>query len=388
MARLVRPSTRDGFEIAIICALPVERNAVEALLDEEYETDLFSYGKAAGDLNAYTTGRLGNQHVVLAYMPGMGTISAAVLAANLRLSFDRIKVGIVVGICGGVPKTLTGEEIILGDVIISTSVFQVDFGRQYPNKLIRKKEVEDTLGRANPEVRAFIGKISGYLVHRRLKEKTNLFSIQICAKEGFSKSAYPGPENDTLHRADYRHKHWRPGCCICDSCRKQDDDTCETALQSSCEDLGCDHTIPIERERIQKARGFTSDGRTVPTSEIEEARKPSVHFGRLACSNQVMKSGKHRDQIAAEKEVIGFEMESAGTWDYVPTVVIKSVCDYADSHKNTQWQAYAATTAAACTKAILEEWRSVDVPAGNPVNQQHPGQRQSQVIAYLMSLFR
>src|SRR5437763_12657624 len=159
MARILRPHSRDGFEIAIICALPVESDAVEALLDEEYETDGFSYGKAAGDRNAYTTGRLGNQHVVLAYMPGMGTTSAATVAVNLCSSFGGIKVGMVVGICGGVPTTAGGGEILLGDVIISTSVIQMDFGRQYPNKFIRKKEAEDTLGRANPEIRSFVGRL-------------------------------------------------------------------------------------------------------------------------------------------------------------------------------------------------------------------------------------
>jgi len=171
MARLFRPPSRDRFEIAIICALPIERNAVEAFLDEEYETDGFSYGKAVGDKNAYTTGRLGNQHVILAYMPGMGTISATAVAANICTSFERIKVGIVVGICGGVPTTAGGAEILLGDVIISTSVIQIDFGRQYPDKFIRKDTVEDTLGRANPEIRAVLGRASGYLVRRRLEEK-------------------------------------------------------------------------------------------------------------------------------------------------------------------------------------------------------------------------
>ena len=48
MTSLHRPSGRDDFEIAIICALPLERNAVEALLDDEYEVDGFSYGKAFG----------------------------------------------------------------------------------------------------------------------------------------------------------------------------------------------------------------------------------------------------------------------------------------------------------------------------------------------------
>jgi len=70
------------------------------------------------------------------------------------------------------------------------------------------------------------------------------------------------------------------------------------------------------------------------TAEIREAQKASIHFGRIACGNQVMKSGQHRDRIAAEEGVIGFEMESAGRWDYIPTIMIKSVCDYADSHKN------------------------------------------------------
>src|SRR5213080_4956781 len=121
MAPLARPYSRDGFEIAIICALPIERDTVEALLDEDYEKDGFSYGKEEMDSNAYTTGRLGNQHVVLAYMPSMDMIGAAAVAANIRFSFKGIKVCIVAGICGGVPTTANGVEIVLGDVIISTS---------------------------------------------------------------------------------------------------------------------------------------------------------------------------------------------------------------------------------------------------------------------------
>lgn len=363
MASLRRPSSRDGFEIAIICALPIERNAVEALLDEEYEADGFSYRKAVGDSNAYTTGRLGNQHVVLVYMPGMGMTSAAGVAAHIRSSFKGIKFGVVVGICGGVPKTIDGAEILLGDVIISTSVIQVDFGRQYPNKFIRKVSEEDTLGRANLEIRSFNGKMSGRLVSERLQGKTIDYSAQICARKGFSSSAYPGPEKDQLYLAEYRHKHWRRGSCsLCDSYNNLDDDVCEDALKKSCVELGCNNTQLIKRERLRKAIGIAPDGSEIPTVDIEEARKPCIHFGRIACSNQVMKSGQHRDRIAIQERVIGFEMEGAGTWDQIPTIVVKSVCDYADSHKNKQWQEYAAATAAACTKAILEEWRSVDRP--------------------------
>jgi len=69
-----------------------------------------------------------------------------------------------------------------------------------------------------------------------------------------------------------------------------------------------------------------------------------------------MKSGEDRDEIAVREKVIGFEMEGAGVWDEFPCVIIKGVCDYADSHKNKKWQGYAAATAAACMKAFLKEW--------------------------------
>ena len=37
-----------------------------------------------------------------------------------------------------------------------------------------------------------------------------------------------------------------------------------------------------------------------------------------------------------------------------PCVVIRGISDYADSHKNDQWQLYAAASAAACAKELLE----------------------------------
>jgi hypothetical protein len=36
-----------------------------------------------------------------------------------------------------------------------------------------------------------------------------------------------------------------------------------------------------------------------------------------------------------------------------PCLVIRGICDYADSHKNKQWQMYAAGTAAAYAKEVL-----------------------------------
>jgi hypothetical protein len=36
-----------------------------------------------------------------------------------------------------------------------------------------------------------------------------------------------------------------------------------------------------------------------------------------------------------------------------PCLVIRGICDYADSHKNKRWQPHAAATAAACAKEVL-----------------------------------
>lgn len=69
-----------------------------------------------------------------------------------------------------------------------------------------------------------------------------------------------------------------------------------------------------------------------------------------------MRSGKRRDQIAAEASAIAFEMEGAGIWDELPCIVTKSACDYADSHKNKGWQNYTAATAASVAKAVLEKY--------------------------------
>jgi nucleoside phosphorylase len=46
-------------------------------------------------------------------------------------------------------------------------------------------------------------------------------------------------------------------------------------------------------------------------------------------------------------------MEAAGLMNHFPCIVIRGICDYADSHKNDRWQRYASTTAAAYAKELL-----------------------------------
>lgn len=349
---LDRPNDREGFEIALICALQIESDAVEALFDDYYEED-YSYGKAPGDPNAYTTGNIAGHNVVLAFMPGMGKVNSANAAAGFRASFPNIKLGIVVGICGGVPGERDGEnEVLLGDIIISTALKQYDFGRQYDNGTITRNTVEDNFSRPNMEIRSFLSKYSGIRGRNTLRKKTSSYLAELCAKDDFKKSSYPGADKDILYRPDYRHRHRDPNICsVCANCQSPYDEVCDAALKSSCTELGCEDSMTVSRSRVEQAMGTTS------SNESRDAPKPFIHFGTIACGDSVMKSGLRRDEIALREKVIAFEMEGAGVWDSFPTIIIKSVCDYADSHKNKMWQKYAAATASACSKAFLKEWR-------------------------------
>jgi hypothetical protein len=80
---------------------------------------------------------------------------------------------------------------------------------------------------------------------------------------------------------------------------------------------------------------------------------PAIHYGLIASANQVMENALIRDELIAEKDVLCFEMEAAGLMNHFPCLVIRGVCDYADSHKNEEWQGYAAMAAAAYTKDLL-----------------------------------
>jgi nucleoside phosphorylase len=59
------------------------------------------------------------------------------------------------------------------------------------------------------------------------------------------------------------------------------------------------------------------------------------------------------DRLRREFDVLCFEMEVTGLMDSFPCLVVRGICDYADSHKNKRWQSDAAVTAAACAKELI-----------------------------------
>ncbi|KAI1360373.1 purine and uridine phosphorylase [Xylaria arbuscula] len=348
-----RPTRRGDFRIALICALPLEYDAVALQFDEFWDEDGEEYGRAPGDTNSYTTGRIGNHNVVLTVLPNMGKTAAAGAAANFRCSYPRLQLAFLVGICGGVP-IVGSHEAVLGDVIISKNVIQFDFGRQFPNKFVTKNTLEDKLSRANKDIRALIASFETELGRERLRGKAGeyLSKLQVVATRKRRRNAYKylGVAEDKLFYATYQHEHRAPQ--LCNVCQGQTENHCEEAARASCADLRCDEGQLLSRDVLEVKLGLSP----------EEMQCPEIFIGRIASGDTVVKSGEHRDQLAEQYNVIAFEMEGAGAWDEVPCIVIKGICDYADSHKNKKWQPFAAATASSVMKAVLGRYSTTDRP--------------------------
>ncbi|KXX76602.1 Kinesin light chain 2 [Madurella mycetomatis] len=347
------PSSRDCFEVAIVCALGLEFDAAVLLLDSIWDEDHGgAFEKAPGDLNTYINGRIGRHNVVLVCLPQrIGKASAATVASDLRHSYRSLRLVLLVGICGGIPMA-GNTEILLGDVVISSSIVQYDFGRQYPDNFSRKDTAQDSLNGPNKEIKGLLTVFGTDYGRGWLQEKATAFLRDVQGRS--SKYQYPGAVHDKLFRPDYHHKHQILPTCECKSHEKQSDAVCRAAIEASCKDLGCDESFLVERARLKGREPTTDGGQTLSD--------PIIHIGLVASGDTVIKSAVTRDRIASKEGVIAFEMEAAGMWEYVPCLVVKGVCDYADSHKNKMWQHYAAATAASVAKAMLMRHIPVEKP--------------------------
>jgi nucleoside phosphorylase len=326
----------------LICALEVEADAVHAVFDRFWEEEGRAYGQMTGDHNTYTTGVIGEHNVVLAYMPGMGKVNAATVVASMRHSFPGVELAFVGGICGGVPFSADKQtEIYLGDLIISTALVQYDFGRQYPAIFERKDTLEDNFGRPSQRLRTWLNKLKTQRYREKLQQDimTSLWEVQQKVHE----TTYPGLQKDRLYESSYLHNHHHSlNGVVCVICRDDGTEICQNAIKSTCDQLRCEEAKLVPRLRS-------------PDRAFEEHR-PAIHFGRMGTGDTVMKSGFRRDEIAHRDNIIAFEMEGAGAWDHFPSLVVKGVSDYADSHKNKGWQGHAAAVAAAGMKALLRQW--------------------------------
>jgi nucleoside phosphorylase len=308
MARRLR---RDEYTVGWVCALSDELTAAQEMLDEEHQ-DLPPNGN---DANIYTLGCIGEHNVVLACLPAgqTGTNSAAAVAMQMKATFPAIRFGLMVGIGGGVPSK--EADIRLGDIVVSQpgkghgGVVQYDFGKSTPSGF----ELTGFLNTPPPILLAAVTKLRSNQDRGRGSLLPHLSKLSRLAK--FARDTIG---SDMLFEAEYNHVG---------------DNSCAS----------CAGTRKVQRKERKN-------------------NTPVVHYGTIASGNRVMRDGTTRDQISSEfGEVLCFEMEAAGLMNSFPCLVIRGICDYADSHKNKRWQPYAAGTAAAYAKELLLVIPAADV---------------------------
>ncbi|KAL6832323.1 ankyrin repeat-containing domain protein [Trichoderma camerunense] len=281
----------NDYTIGWICALSEERTAVIVMLDEKYDSLPISNST---DTNSYTLGAIGKHNIVLVCLPEgeIGTNSAASVIMQLVNTFPSIKFGLLVGIGGGIPP-----QVRLGDIVVSKpvgeypGVVQWDLGKATGAGFVRT-------GSLDRPPRALLSAMTTMKTNHEMEgHKVSQFLEELAKKWPRLASKYTW--NDRLK---------------------------DTAFEA----------------------GNTDDKRT--------PGDPRIHYGLIASGNQVIKDGSTRDEINTRLggQVLCVEMEAAGVMNNFPCLVVRGICDYADSKKNDHWREYAASIAAALTKELLQ----------------------------------
>jgi nucleoside phosphorylase len=300
----------DAYTVGLIYVKPLEMKAISVMLDEFHQ----SVPIRLGDDNEYTLGRIGKHNIAIAGPPrgSQGKAAIADVVGRIYLTFKNVRVGLLVGIGGGVPH-LPMKDVRLGDVVVGApevgpAVIQYDLGKQLPKGI----EVTRTINKPPALLLRVVDKVeNAYQIAKYQEHSFFAIHLQRYAQIPRMKELHRRPPvPDRLFLANYNH---------------------EDGTQCSSHD----NAYEVER----------------PVRNPEEIR---VHYSTILSGDLVMKSGEIRDQISTNfHDALCFEMEAAGLMDTFPCLVIRGICDYSDSHKNKDWQEYAAATAAAYAREIL-----------------------------------
>jgi len=294
------------FTVGWICALSKELSAAKAAFDEVYEP----LPNKKGDANTYHYGRIGTHNVVVTCHGNTGLLDASLAASRMQSSFPDLELHFLVGIGGGLPSE--DHDIRLGDVVVGKGVIQYDLGKtEQDGKFIT------TLSPMAPLSPIFQGAIASMEVDRQLDSQiqNHLSKMREADNVEGPHWSYQGSQHDQLFIASYSHVEGEsnPTCAYCD----------------------------INELVKRKPRASTS---------------PFIHYGTIASANNVMKHGPSRDELRVKLKPhvpLCVEMEAAGIMKVFSCLVVRGICDYADTHKNKRWQNYAAATAVAFAKQLL-----------------------------------
>jgi nucleoside phosphorylase len=306
----------ESYTVGWICAITTEYVAAQAFLDEKHDQPEYLHSH---DNNDYTLGRIGKHNVAIAVLPDgeYGISSAAGVAKDMLHSFPNIRIGLMVGIGGGAPTPK--HDIRLGDIVVSAprdgkgGVLQYDFGKTIQDQSF---QLTGFLNQPPTVLRTAVNGLKAQYesdghqfnetINCILKEKPRLQK----------KYRRPNRENDRLYQSTVKHP---------------------LNNEKSCDGV-CGGDLLNLRRRDERA---------------ENEDNPAIHYGLIASGNQLMKDALIRDKLSEDNGVLCFEMEAAGLMNHFPCLVIRGICDYSDTHKNKEWQGYAAMAAAAYAKDIL-----------------------------------
>ncbi len=272
----------------------------------------------------------GYANVVISVMPHgqPGLVNATAVARDMLRTFPNIRIVLMVGIGGGVP---TRHDIRLGDIVVSSAgcnaggVLQYDYGHAIQNKSFK------ITGHLNQPPMVVQTAINGLRAAYDLDGRGIEDNITKVLKQRLRlRKKYQRPEDtgDRLYKAKFTHNGDESSCCaaVC----------------------GNDAINLVLRHQRSKDEGEDN---------------PAIHYGLIASGNTLMKDASIRDSLSAEKDVLCFETEAAGLMNHFPCLVIRGICDYSDTHKNTEWQGYAAMAAAAYAKDLLSRIAANQVEA-------------------------
>lgn len=302
------------YTIGWICAVTTEYVAAQEFLDEEHPR---LASRDANDKNIYALGKMGEHKVAIACLPhwNYGLVSAANVASDMLRTFTNIRFGLMVGIGGGVPTT---KDIRLGDIVVSSvdyekgAVFQYDFGQAVQDKAFSWTKHLD----APPLLLQAAVQDLEAKYERRGNQIDKAISDVLNRNPRLRKYRRPDPAMDRLYRKEVVHV--------------------EKPNES------CDSSCGLDKKNL-----------VIRDDRLEYDDNPKVHYGLIASGNELIKDAVLRDCLAEQKGILCFEMEAAGLMNHFKCLVIRGICDYSDTHKNEEWQGYAAMAAAAYAKDLL-----------------------------------
>lgn len=303
------------YTIGWVCSATIEFVAARALVDVPHERPLYL---APNDDSSYTLGSMNNHNVVIGcvFSGDYGEKSAAEVAKNMARSFPNIKISLMVGLGGGVPAR---HDIRLGDIVVGSpragkrgGILPFNHDATISDHRLRRNGL---LNEPPAFLRAAVNALEAEYQtdgHALDEKIDNVLQVRPRLWRSYRR---PDSSSDRLFFPYFTHRN----------------DTL------SCEDACSRHP----------------GGLVTRPERADDEDDPVIHYGVIASGSQLIRNARMRDHISLVEDMLCLEMGVDGLVDQFPCLAIRGICDYADTHKNDDWQGYAAMAAAMYAKDLL-----------------------------------